>query len=273
MNTTLSALTSRFANLVRPVLPVAVVVMLGWTAWGVMTLVTDARETSSFLSSLANSRELEAIADGIPADERASLRAEAAAAQQVEAQIEAAVAQSLTALALLVVTAVYVWLTYQLVAATRAGHDISQATVNEMVAAREQELHVRRQERSEEAALRAIQAIRDSDIRTGRGEPEAVKAACPALHVALEAEVPFIVDQEVVNRIDACQDAVRVFGWPEDQFEGYDHALASIRVRQIVTVTRRTLEAHVAGRALPDWGDLPERPAAMSWIFGPRRDD
>lgn len=252
---------------------VVVAGLVVWTAWGVFILISDARGTSSFLSYLAEQRELEAASEGLSAQDREGLRAEAEAAQKVEAQIEAAIAQSLTALALLVVTALYVLLTYQLVQQARRDHEVALATLDEMRASREQELSVRRRDRSEAAALRALDAIQRSDIRAGRGEPENVKLACPELHVALEAEAPFIADDEVASRVDACQEAARVFAWPADQFKGYDHAMASIRIRQIVTVTRSTLEAYVAGRALPDWHDLPRRREAMNWMLGPRVDE
>lgn len=134
------------------------------------------------------------------------------------------------------------------------------------------EAEAKRHEKSVSASQRALLAIRTSNIRTGRGEPEDVKAACPALHAALEAEVPFIAHEDVAERVNACQEAARVFGWDESQFKGYNHALASIRIRQIVTQTRWTLEAYIAGRRLPDWPDLPNRVSAMSWVFGPRDD-
>lgn len=131
---------------------------------------------------------------------------------------------------------------------------------------------IRLRDRSVESALRCLTAIQDSNIRSGRGKPEHVKAACPALHLALEAEVPFLVDEEIAKRVNACQEAARVFGWPTNEFKGYNHALASVRIRQIVTVTRSSLEAYSAGRALSVWEELPERASAMAWIFGPRED-
>lgn len=252
---------------------IAVAALVAWTAWGVISLATDARETSSFLSYLAEQRELDAVADGVSFRDRQSLRAEAAAAQQIEAQVEVAVAQSISALSVLVVTALYVGFTYQLVRQARSDHSVALAALAEMRLAREQELTIRQRDRSESAALRALGAIRRSNIRSGRGEPEQVKIACPELHAALEAEVPFVSDEEVARRLDACQESARVFGWPAEQFRGYNHALASIRIREIVTVTRSSLEAFVAGRALPDWRDLPERASAMTWILGPPEEE
>lgn len=61
-----------------------------------------------------------------------------------------------------------------------------------------------------------------------------------------------------------------MFAFPESEFEDFNYGMASIRVREIVTVTRWTLEAYIADRSLPEWTDLPTRPAAMRWVFGKR---
>lgn len=199
-----------------------------------------------------------ALADGLSPEERDQFRLEAEQARQVEAQTETAVAQSITGLLVLLATTVYVALTYGLVREART----SRLAVAEAA----------RREKSEAAALRALSAIRQSNIRSGRGEPETVKSESLRLHLGLEAEVPFIGSDEVAERVDACQEAARVFAWPVDQFRGYNHALASIRIREIVTITRYTLESYVGGRPLPDWHDLPHRTGAMNWLFGPPED-
>lgn len=165
-----SAVRTRSARFLWLALVAALGVVTAWTGWAWYVLATDARGITSSLRELADVREASAREAGVPGDERRALEAEASAAQQIEAQVEMAIAQSFASVALLAVTGVYVALTYQLVREARTGHALTRSTIEEMQASRQQDLDVRRREKSEVAALRALAAIRLSGVRNGLRE-------------------------------------------------------------------------------------------------------
>jgi hypothetical protein len=127
----------------------------------------------------------------------------------------------------------------------------------------------RARRRSEEAAWRALTVIHDSGIRPGEGSPESVKERSRDVFHALERAAPFIVDEELVDRMKAVGVLCWMMSWPSANLkvDHVDEGLLSIHVRNAVERCAAALQRHLAEEALPPWDGLPKYVDAQSWVW------
>jgi hypothetical protein len=170
--------------------------------------------------------------------------------------------QATAAVILVGVTAYYAKMTRDLAKSTR---DMASA----MAVSQERAEELRRRERSERAAISALDALRAQGLGIGAGYVDQGLAR-DVRHI-LMWESPFVSDVEVRNRMRACSNAAFVAGWSDEGIanEATDRGQISLRLQKIATTTRETLEAYLTERPLPEWIDLPDEPGAQAWVLQP----
>lgn len=144
--------------------------------------------------------------------------------------------------------------------------------VGEMREARLQELELRRREKSETAATRALDAIHESGISMSDmpRNPTSEADAALVLSRQLARYGPLIADLDVADRVRAASQAALVYGRDsETEWLDRDRGLASVRLRQLIERTRWSIEAYLAERSLPAWDEMPRSLGAFAWIMGP----
>lgn len=158
-------------------------------------------------------------------------------------------------LALVFITGYYAWQTHRLVV--------------EMQRDRDAEKQARRQARSEDAAYRALLALRPA-ARLGSGQL-LTRSACEDLHAVLDSELGLLADSAVRDRVRAASLVAFTAAFPEGEFHDNDRELAMLHARMLFEATRHSLECYLTGGFLPAWGDLPPAIEAQRWLLDSSR--
>jgi hypothetical protein len=174
----------------------------------------------------------------------------------------AAALQAAAAVILVFVTGYYAKMTRDLAGETRK-------MANAMKTAQERAEELRRRERSERAALSALESLRSDNLGRGAGVVE--QALADDVGHVLRWESSLVDDAEVQSRMRACSGVALVIAWSDESFEPErtTRGQASLRLHNIATATRATLEAYLTEQALPEWVDLPEPAGAQAWALRP----
>lgn len=180
---------------------------------------------------------------------------EAVARLTAQGQLLVSAAGLIVSVVLAAITAWYAWTT--------------RAMVIEMKSTRLQDVELRRREKIEAAAARALAAVHDSRIGTYMGRQSEVEAA-DRLARQLRQHSPLIADPVLADRVNACAEVARAYAIDtEAEWQDHDRGLAVLRLRQIVEATRWSLEAYLADQDLPGWQALPMTTSAFAWAHGP----
>lgn len=174
------------------------------------------------------------------------------------------VAIAILTLALVIITAFYAWQT--------------RLTVEEMRKARLELDENRRRDKSDAAARRALDAVRElqQTIRL-RGASGLDRNDIWLLSQALDAEALLIADEDVASKVRVCSLLAYTASWPDDVLvkEAVASAgLVRLRLQGAVDAVRWTLEDYLREREFnaERWTDLPNQANAQAWILQAERD-
>lgn len=169
-------------------------------------------------------------------------------------------------LALVIVTAVYVKHTANM--------------VKEMKQQREADVAHRRREKSDRAAYRCLEIVRNLvDEMNARRATAVSTEQLKITERALRGEGPLINQEDLRSRVAACAEVLHVGAFPNHQMdlEGLSSHHVALGVSEILSATRKVLENYLSERPMDDalWnrvdtdgcGDrLPDAGSAASWI-------
>lgn len=160
--------------------------------------------------------------------------------------------------ALVVITGYYAWQTRR--------------TVEEMQAARRgSEARVLR-DKSEAAARRALDGVRDVQHGMRRRVPGVDRESLRALSHLLDAEAPLVEDAEVSERVAICGAIAATASWPDESIEREPVGsvdVARLRALAALDATRLVLEDYLRERSFDasHWQGLPSRGSAQAWLL------
>jgi hypothetical protein len=167
--------------------------------------------------------------------------------------------------ALVVITGYYAWQT--------------RLTVNEMRESRRANDALRRRDKSESAAARALEGIRqlqNSMRQKGAGRVE--RQEILDLSHILDSEAPLIDDSAVSGCVSTCAVLAFTASWPDESLcrePVGSSGLVRLRLHLVIGRTRQVLEDCLREREFraSHWENLPERSQAQAWILGPADKD
>lgn len=196
----------------------------------------------------------------------------AVVAMIIEGDLDATTASAVAAIVLAALTLYYA------VEASRTRSQQAQQW-NEEIADRRQQRAAQEANQRRQQSLAAARRMLDEFSEVGFGgllrSPNVDDAeAFSRVERAIEANEFELNDEELRERVAVCRLVAFTIRWPDKEFASSGRngkGFALLLARQVVQATRDSLAAHVGGRTLPGWDNLPRRPNAQAWLVNSGR--